>query len=62
MKLSKKESCVYGIYNNSNKLLYVGASKNYLDRYYTHKNDLKNRKHGNVYLQSLSNRYGLDTL
>ena len=62
MKLSKKESCVYGIYNNSNKLLYVGASKNYLDRYYTHKNDLKNGKHGNVYLQSLSNRYGLDTL
>jgi len=26
MKLSKKESCVYGIYNNSNKLLYVGAN------------------------------------
>lgn len=62
MKLSEKKSCVYGIYNNSNKLLYVGASKNYLDRYNKHRSELKNGTHCNLYLQSLSNRYGLDTL
>lgn len=32
----KNESCVYGIYNNSNELLYIGTSQNLRDRIKRH--------------------------
>lgn len=54
----KGKSGVYQIRNLQNNHVYVGSSKNLLDRYKFHFSTLKNNKHENPYLQSAYNKYG----
>ncbi len=57
----KKEiiSGVYFIRNEVNQKIYIGSSKDILNRWYQHKFYLKTNKHPNCKLQNAVNKYGL---
>jgi group I intron endonuclease len=40
--------------------MYIGSSKNLINRFNRHKNDLKQNKHYNSYLQNSYNKYGIE--
>lgn len=55
----KNLSGVYTITNLINGKIYVGScSKSFKQRWSAHRNDLKNNKHRNTYLQRAYNKYG----
>jgi len=62
MKLKEEKSCVYGIYDHNSKLIYVGCSKNYLNRYNSHRSSLQNSTHENKVLQKYCDLVGFDNL
>lgn len=49
---------IYEIYCSGNDKYYIGSTKNIKSRWKCHKNNLKNNKHVNVYLQNAWNKYG----
>lgn len=51
---------IYKIENIKNGKKYIGSSININKRFYRHKNDLKNNKHGNIYLQRDFNKYSIN--
>lgn len=51
-------SAIYQIKCLSNNKIYVGSSKNYKNRWITHKRNLNNNKHINKHLQAAWNKYG----
>jgi group I intron endonuclease len=53
-------SGIYTIKNKANGKLYVGSAVDIDHRWRTHKSNLRNKKHGNRYLQSAWNKYGED--
>lgn len=53
-------SGIYTITNLIDNKIYVGQSKNIKNRLYTHKTQLKNKKHDNTYLQNAVNKYGIE--
>lgn len=55
---------VKGIYkiSRNGEVLYVGQSKNIKARWRVHRYELIHNRHGNVYLQRISNKHGLDSL
>lgn len=53
---------IYIIRNSIDRRVYIGSSKNIKKRFERHKSDLKCSRHGNRYLQSFVNKYGLDSL
>lgn len=64
--LDKKRRClgnpkkcgVYQITNIVNKKIYIGSSKNILQRWRNHIKELTNNRHSNMFLQSDWNEYG----
>lgn len=54
----EKISGIYCIKNKNNEKMYIGYSSNIYRRFYEHKNNLKNNKHENSYLQKSYNKYG----
>lgn len=56
----KKLSGIYCIENLSTNKKYIGQSINVYERYFKHKNELKNNNHHNTYLQNAWNKYGSD--
>ena len=52
------KSGVYLILNLVNNKKYVGAALNIKNRFRQHRHDLKNKKHGNRYLQNSWDKYG----
>lgn len=42
--------------------VYIGSSKNLYARLTEHKTDLYNKKHSNLFLQSVSNKYGVENI
>jgi len=57
----QKISGIYCIKNKNNGKMYIGYSVDIYRRFYEHKNNLKNNKHENIYLQSSFNKYGEDS-
>jgi group I intron endonuclease len=53
-------SGIYTITNLINNKIYIGESKNVLDRLSGHKTLLKQNKHENIYLQRAWNKYGIE--
>ena len=53
-------SGIYCIENMTTNKKYIGQSRNIDDRWYKHKNKLRNKKHENDYLQKAWNKYGED--
>lgn len=53
-------SGIYKIHNLINNKLYIGQSVNIRQRWMTHKQCLRNRKHENTYLQQSWDKYGED--
>lgn len=51
---------IYKIQNKVNNRLYVGSTKNYNARWNSHKKQLRENTHKNIYLQEDYNKYGLD--
>ena len=53
-----------GIYriSRNGEVLYVGQSKNVKNRWKVHRHELAHNRHGNVYLQRIANKHGLDSL
>ncbi len=49
---------IYLILNKLNNFKYVGQSKNILERWTTHKRELRNNKHCNRHLQNSWNKHG----
>lgn len=49
---------IYKITNIINNKCYIGQAKNYKQRFYTHKSNLRKNKHDNRYLQFAWNKYG----
>lgn len=49
---------IYIIQNIENKKIYVGATTNWEQRQYQHRNSLSNQNHSNKYLQEDWNKYG----
>lgn len=52
---------VYKITNITNNIIYIGSTSGkygFTHRFNCHKNDLKNNRHGNSYLQNAWNKYG----
>lgn len=49
---------VYAIINEINGKFYIGSTLNYGARISMHKQELRNQKHGNNYLQASWNKYG----
>lgn len=50
--------CIYMIKNTTNNKVYIGSTKNYKNRIYSHKSLLKNNKHHSKRLQLEWNKYG----
>lgn len=57
-KRIKKNSGVYKIINLVNKKVYIGSSKNLVNRSTNHRKHLSDGKHSNKHLQSSYNKYG----
>jgi len=55
-----KTSGIYSITNINNEKVYYGSSSDITRRFINHKNELKNNKHKNLYLQNAWNKYGED--
>jgi group I intron endonuclease len=54
-----KKSGIYQITNIITRKIYIGSTKNYFkNRWWSHKNDLKNKNHCNQYLQRAWDKYG----
>lgn len=51
---------IYKITNLINNKVYIGQSININKRIWTHKYELKNNKHDNIYLQNSFNKYGIN--
>lgn len=62
MKIQEKNSCVYGIYDNTGKIIYVGCSINYISRYSYHCESLRNGTHENNILQMYCDSIGFENL
>jgi group I intron endonuclease len=64
LKLGKRiygeKSGIYYIYSKINNKIYIGQSKNIKKRWRGHKSDLRRNKHGNIFLQRIYNKYGLN--
>jgi len=58
--VSKKTIGIYSITNIINGKIYIGQSIEIEKRWRRHKNELKNNKHDNIYLQRSVNKYGFD--
>jgi group I intron endonuclease len=56
----KEISAIYGIRNNINGKVYIGASSSIRSRWIMHKSDLKNNEHINKYIQEDYDKYGID--
>jgi group I intron endonuclease len=54
------ESGIYIIRNIVNNHIYIGSTKDFSKREYSHFNSLKNNKHHSKYLQNAFNKYGED--
>lgn len=60
--MAKQKICgVYKITNDKDGKFYIGSSKDIEQRWYEHKYELKNHKHGNKYLQNAWDKYGEDS-
>lgn len=55
-------SGIYAIINIYNFRVYIGSAVDIKNRWRNHRDDLKCKKHGNVYLQGVFNKYGLKEL
>lgn len=62
MKFNRFDSGVYAIFDNKGNCLYVGASKNILNRYNDHVFHLRSNNHKNEQLQLICNNIGIDNL
>jgi predicted GIY-YIG superfamily endonuclease len=51
---------IYAIRNKVNSKLYVGSTKSFTRRRYSHTSDLKNNKHHSLHLQNSYNKYTKD--
>lgn len=51
---------IYIIKNTINNKVYVGSTKSYHSRKYSHFRALKNNKHHSIYLQNSYNKYGIN--
>lgn len=51
---------IYSITNKLNNKVYIGSTKSFKRRKYSHLNDLKNNKHHSIHLQNSYNKYGKD--
>lgn len=49
---------IYKIENTANGMVYIGQSIDIKKRWYSHRNELNNNTHDNIYLQEAWNRYG----
>lgn len=49
---------IYKITNKINNKMYIGQSKDIINRWDKHKNELNSNKHKNDYLQKSWNKYG----
>lgn len=58
----KDDSGIYAIRNCMDERFYIGSTVGFYKRYSDHLRLLKKRNHANKYLQSFSNKYGLDML
>ena len=57
--LGRNKRCgVYKITNTKNNKIYIGSSKNILQRWRSHIVELESNKHKNIYLQNDWNEYG----
>lgn len=57
--MKEKEICgIYCIENLVNHKVYIGQSKNIIERWQHHINELRREAHGNCYLQASWNKYG----
>lgn len=61
MKLISSESCVYGIFDKDDNVIYIGSTKNINKRYKSHLADLIKKKHPNNILQGYIDCSGLDS-
>jgi group I intron endonuclease len=57
MPFKKGNPTVYYIKNLINNKIYVGSSVNLIHRWFCHKQDLKQNKHANAFLQNAWNKY-----
>lgn len=58
----RNKSGIYYIYNSVDSRVYIGSTVDFWRRYTDHKNKLMSGTHGNKYLQSFVNKYGINTL
>jgi group I intron endonuclease len=57
-----KKSGIYQITNIVTRKIYIGSTKDYFKkRWYQHRYELKNKRHGNQYLQRAWDKYGENT-
>ncbi len=56
------DSGIYKIANKVTRDYYIGSSVDINKRFIRHKTDLKHNNHGNIYLQRIHNKYGIDNL
>lgn len=61
LTVGKKEAGIYGLFCETNKSVYVGASLNLRRRLSVHRQHLRKNKHSNKILQRIFNKYGIDT-
>jgi group I intron endonuclease len=62
-KDTKKKQGVYVITNSIDDRFYIGGtSHGFMERFKTHRDDLKSGKHHSIHLQRFVNKYGLDKL
>lgn len=54
----RNKSGIYQIRNLINNKIYIGSSKNLLDRFKEHSKRLKSKRHVNIKLQNAFNKYG----
>jgi group I intron endonuclease len=58
----KHKSGIYIISNSIDDRIYIGSTINFDRRFKDHRSKLINKTHANKYLQSFSNKYGIDKL
>ena len=56
--MSNYQGGIYKITNQINNKVYIGSSKNIIERLYLHRYDLLNDKHSNPHLRNAVNYYG----